>query len=97
MPLIRRAPQAEDDLVEIAAYIAKDSESAAEAWLAKIERTLEKLSASPGMGAEYPELSPRLRCFPVGAYLIFYRAMEGGIELVRVIHGSRDLFSIFRK
>ena len=37
----------------------------------------------------------RLRRFPVGApfenYLIFYQPSSGGIEVVRVLYGSRDL------
>ncbi|MBW3599342.1 MAG: type II toxin-antitoxin system RelE/ParE family toxin [Planctomycetes bacterium] len=95
MSLIKRSAQAEDDLVEIATYIAKDSVTAAERWLDKIERTLRHLADAPGTGAEYPELRPNLRCFPLGVYLIFYRSIEGGIEVVRVIHGARDIYSIF--
>jgi toxin ParE1/3/4 len=36
-----------------------------------------------------------LRSFPVGSYLLLYRRDSAGIELVRVIHGARDLPNIF--
>jgi len=28
-------------------------------------------------------------------YLIFYRPVEGGIEILRVVHGARDLENLF--
>ncbi len=36
-------------------------------------------------------MSPNLRSFPIGSYLIFYRPMEDGIQLIRVAHGARDI------
>ena len=43
------------------------------------------------MGSERPELAPALRCFVIGSYLIFYRPQPDGIQVIRVLHGSRDL------
>jgi len=40
-------------------------------------------------------LAARLRSFPVGSYVIFYRPMENGVEIVRVLHGARDLPPLF--
>lgn len=36
-------------------------------------------------------IAPGLRSFPVGKYLIFYRLIDGGLEIVRVLHGARDI------
>ena len=33
--------------------------------------------------------------FPVGNYILFYREVPDGIDLVRVIHGARDIPDIF--
>jgi toxin ParE1/3/4 len=41
------------------------------------------------------ELCQNLRNFPFGRYVIFYLAMPDGIEIVRVLHGARDLDAIF--
>ena len=49
----------------------------------------------PGIGRARPELRPDLRSFAVGRYVIFYRATREGIEVVRVIHGMRDIDRIF--
>src|ERR1044071_7633588 len=47
-------------------------------------------------GRERSELTEGLWSFPVGrSYLLFYRPEPGGIQLVRVLHGARDLPSLF--
>jgi toxin ParE1/3/4 len=38
---------------------------------------------------------PPLRSFPVDRYLIFYRPVKGGIQIVRVLSGYQDLTAIF--
>ena len=48
------------------------------------------LARSPYLGRSREELAPRLRSFPVGDYLIFYRPTKTGIVVVRVLSGYRD-------
>jgi toxin ParE1/3/4 len=36
-----------------------------------------------------------LRCHPAGNYVIYYREMKNGIEIVRVLHGARDVSRAF--
>ena len=47
------------------------------------------------MGRPRGELAPRLRSFPVGPYVLFYRPTPNGIEVARVLHGARDIPSLF--
>jgi toxin ParE1/3/4 len=54
-----------------------------------------KLAATPGIGRSRQELRPELFSFPVGRHLLFYRPQPGGIVLVRVLHGARDLPALF--
>ncbi len=54
-----------------------------------------QLSESPGIGRKREELAQGLRSSVVGNYLIFYRAIEDGIEIVRVISGHRDIEALF--
>ena len=37
------------------------------------------------------DIVPGVRSFPVGNYLIFYRETGQGIEIIRVLHGARNL------
>jgi toxin ParE1/3/4 len=52
------------------------------------------LANFPQMGTNHEELKKNLRSQAVGNYLIFYFALEDGVDIVRVIHGSRDIESL---
>ena len=47
------------------------------------------------MGRLRPGIAPELRYFTVGKYLILYRTVPDGVQIVRVIHGARDLPHLF--
>jgi plasmid stabilization system protein ParE len=49
------------------------------------------LAANPSMGRPHPEISNRIRTFPVGMHLVVYRVDEGGLTVVvRVVHQTMD-------
>ena len=88
---ILRRPRARLDLIEVWSYVAGDSEAAADRLLDRIEGALAMLSENPFAGRARPELAADLRSFPVGNYVLFYRPLSAGIELVRVLSGYRDI------
>lgn len=55
------------------------------------QNVLVRLSEYPGLGRERPDLGEDLRSFPVMNVMIVYRGLDGGVEIVRVFHESRDL------
>ena len=79
------------DLQEIHSHIAKDNPGAARRFAQRLREKARQLAETPGMGRSREDLRPDLFSFPVGQYVLFYREQPGGIVLVRVIHGSRDL------
>lgn len=93
------SPQAERDLDSIGDYIAGRSQSLERAYrvLDAIEETIQFVSEFPGTGKARPDLHPDVRQFPVTAYnyVVYFRVTENGIELVRVLHGSRDIPNVF--
>jgi len=91
LPTVKRTRQSEDDLLEIWRFIALDNPAAADRVLDRIEHTIGLLAQHPLMGPARPDLRKDLRYFVSGRYLIFYRPISGGVEIVRVIHGSRHL------
>lgn len=95
MSKILRKPQAEADLVEIWVYIAEDNLIAADSLLDLIDEKLKTLADTPLMGRARDEILSGILSFAVGNYVIFYRPTDGGIEVVRVLHGARDLETIF--
>ena len=88
-------PQAEEDLLEIAFYIAQDNPEAALSFLERIERICAVIAASPEIGRRRGELGPEVRSFPIDRYVVFYVPTQSGIEVARVLHGARDIPSIF--
>ncbi len=53
------------------------------------------LATQPGIGRTRDELAERVRSFPVGNHVIFYRAIQDGIEVARVLSGFRDIPNLF--
>ena len=95
MNQFRVSDAARSDLDEIWFYIAQDNPEAADKFVHAIVSRFPKLVAMPELGRRREELSPRLRSFPVGRYIIFYRPLESGVEIARVLHGARDLPPLF--
>jgi toxin ParE1/3/4 len=94
LPVVIR-PKALQDLAEIWAYIAEDSLRQADAFAVAIDREIRELSRHPLIGGARAELLNDLRGLPFGRYVIFYLPRKRGIEVVRVLHGARDLKSLF--
>ena len=60
-----------------------------------IEEHFHMLADYPLMGRLRPDIAPELRYFVAGKYLILYRTVPEGIQIVRIIHGARELPSSF--
>jgi len=97
MAVLLQRPRAEEDLLEIWYHIARDNPSAADAMIEQLGATAWHLAENPEMGRSRPELLPGIRSFPSGNYILFYRMTEEGIELIRVLHASRDLDRLFKE
>jgi toxin ParE1/3/4 len=76
-------------------YIADESEAHADAFIETIDQKFHVLAGRPNIGRLRDELADGLRSIPVGRYVVFYRPIPEGIEIVRVLHGARDLDTIF--
>lgn len=95
MPRITRRPLAETDILEIWDYIADDSLAAADRWVDRLDEQFRLLAAQPMMGRARDELAPGVRSFPFGRYVVFYVPLDDGIDVVRVLHGARDIDAVF--
>lgn len=90
------------DLDECAEFIGRDNPRAALRFLEAADEEIERLAKMPGMGGPWETSDPKLaalRAKPIrgfGNYLIFYRPIQNGIEVIRVLHGSRNLKKFFQ-
>ena len=87
--------EAEADLGGIWVRIARDSPANATRFINRVLERCERLADMPGTGRPRADLGPDLRSVALGNYLIFYRPIEGGIEVVRVLHGRRNIAALF--
>ena len=89
-----RTRRAHEDLIDIWRYVGYDNPLAADALLDRIDEACRLLADDPELGPARPDIRPGLRYFVVERYVVLYRAVEGGVEVVRVVHGARDLFNL---
>jgi toxin ParE1/3/4 len=93
--------QARQDILELVTYIAADNPKAAAALYDAYERILATtLASTPDVGRPYASSDSRLqgvRAIAIGRfrnYLIFYRRTRDEVEVLRVLHGARDIRSV---
>ncbi len=99
---VTKRPQAKQDLIEQATYLylAEPLTDVSERFLTSAEAAFGRLADLPGLGARVDLTAPRLadlRRWPVPGFrnhLIFYRQTDTGIDVVRVLHGARDLAAL---
>jgi toxin ParE1/3/4 len=97
VPVIVLQPRAKADLSEIWEFIADDSDDQADAFIDLIDQKFQLLAQQNGLGRRRDELAEGLRSFSVGRYVIFYLPIPGGVQIVRVLHGARDIEAALTK
>jgi toxin ParE1/3/4 len=96
MSRFRVSRLAQSDLDEIWRYVAVRNLPAADDLIDEITAEFKTLTRFPRMGQGRDEFGKGLRSIPVGKYLVFYHKVKGGISIVRVLHGMRNLEEVFR-
>jgi len=91
-------PAADRDLDDQAAYLAAEASlETALRFYDAANITFGKIASMPGIGERWPSANPRLaglRVWRVESFehhLIFYRAADDDIEIIRIIHAVRDI------
>lgn len=94
----RLTPAARADLIEIFEYIRRDSPKAARGVLARIRGAMTRLAENPWIGHMREDLADTsLRFWSVYSYLIVYRPQSQPLQIIRVLHGARDVRSVLRQ
>ena len=97
--LVQR-PRARRDILAIVGYIAERNPTAARALLAAFRQALAGLRAHPEAGRRYAPEHPAfagVRALPIPGFpdhLIFSRYDGVTVEVIRVLHGARDILAI---
>jgi toxin ParE1/3/4 len=83
------------DLSEIADYFAETHVEVGERFFREFNSKCQQLVSFPSSGKSYGAIRSDLRGLSVEGYIIFYRILDDGIEILRVVNGRRNLPSLF--
>lgn len=89
---------AQEDLGNILRYITRESVSleTGSKFVDKLKQRCAHLASLPGMlGTARPELLDGLRSMPSQGYVIFFRYGSGTLEVVNILHASRDVSRLY--
>jgi toxin ParE1/3/4 len=95
--------RAHADLLEIIDYLRTHSESAAVRFVLEAYSEFRFLAEHPGAGPirrGVPKRLRGLRFWPMkrfSNYLVFYLPLEDGVDIIRVLHGARNVGRIIRE
>jgi toxin ParE1/3/4 len=97
MPKLIKRPIVIQDLIQISTYISKDNLDAGDRFLYAAEATFQLIAKIPGIGrlsGFTNSTVTQVRQYPVRGfqnYLILYELTEDVIDIIRVLHGARNL------
>lgn len=91
------SPESIEDLENIWLYIAQDSPSRADHFLDKLKTLCRKnLAVFPEIGTGRDYLDEGVFAFPFKNYMVYYRYNHTQTEILRILHGSRDMLVVFQ-
>jgi toxin ParE1/3/4 len=92
MKKYRLRRQANRDLVEVCKYIARDNPSAAKRFAERLHERLMLLVRFPESGEQLTDSRGRqYRRISYGNYVVYFRPVDGKIEICRIVHGAQQL------
>jgi toxin ParE1/3/4 len=87
---VRLSPRARQDLRELILYIARDSPSNARLVRDRVKDVFQRLSLHPERGRPGHVDGTRELVIPHTAYIAVYRATGRSLEIIALIHESRQ-------
>ena len=87
-------PDADADLIDIYVWIAQENPEAAARLVQRLVAAVRRLADFPESAPIRPDIVPGVPSLVVGRYLVLYRVEADRIDVVRVVHGSRDVAAL---
>jgi toxin ParE1/3/4 len=91
VPQVRYSVRARRDLIDIWIEISEVNPAAADDLYNRLEARMEILRRFPESGPVRPDIAPEARALVELPYLILYRIIPQGVQIVRVLHGARKI------
>ena len=83
--------EAREDLLAIEGFLAERNPRVAAQFIDSILERCRQLQLFPELGPVRLDMKPEARCLTHKRWLILYRLIPGGVEVVRIVDGARDL------
>lgn len=90
-------PVAHREFFEIVDHLEERSPAAAQRLSDTFAHQCRLLGQLPGIGRMREEFGAGLRSLVIEKYVLFYRAFPDRIEVVHILHGSRDIAALFKR
>ena len=91
MSQVRQSALARADLIQIWVDIALDNQAAADRVYDRLEARVNILERFPEAGMARPDIAKDAMVLVESPYLILYRLVSEGVQIIRVLHGARDI------
>ena len=88
-------PAAEADLISIGDWLSEHNPELALPYIRKLRDAASAIGEFPGAGAPRPHWGADVRIRIMDRYIIAYRIRSERVEVLRIVHGSRDLDRLF--
>jgi toxin ParE1/3/4 len=88
---VQHSRRAREDLLEIWTRVAAESPNAADRIFDRLEASIRTLEDSPEAGLTRPDIAADARMLVVRPHLVLHRIVRGGVQVVRVVHGARQI------
>ena len=89
--VVRFTPLASSDLEAIGDYIGQDNLARAHSFVLEIRNKCRKIASAPMTYKCRPEFGEGIRSCTFGRYVIFYKAEDDGVLIIRILHGAMDI------
>jgi toxin ParE1/3/4 len=99
VPTVIKQPEAERDIERIALYLLENGAGydVTDRFVSDLHERFDAHARQPMMGNLCEDLGPDLRCFSFRRnYVVIYRPLDDGIDVLRVFHTARDYGWLFR-
>jgi toxin ParE1/3/4 len=91
VPSVRYTVRARRDLIDLWLEIYDVNPAAADDLYHRLEVRIEALRRYPESGRARPEIAAKARALVEFPYLILYRIIPESVQIVRVLHGARNI------
>ena len=85
------SPRAQADLDAIWDYTAAAwNADQAEQYMRQLWQHIQMITENPSIGLARSDIRAEYYCYPSGTHVLFYRLVDGGVDIVRILHQRMD-------